>query len=111
MSAGKTDSSMYHGLQHITVPCRACGDPVPAHIAPGARPPVKMCWPCLSYPTRHVERSDSTELEWVTSNMVRFSMAGPVTIYRPGDPGFDERAAEVDLDQRKKPHVFYRAVG
>ena len=86
------------GLMHVQAPCRACGTPVPVVIERGARPPVKMCWPCLNHPTRHIERTTSdSELRYVTKAVTSQSLCGPVTVFRPGDPGFAERADQVLL--------------
>ena len=98
MSPANTDISIYNGLQRVEVPCRACGQPVPTHIEAGARPPIKLCNQCLNHPTRHIERSTtSTELAYVTREVTSHSLVGPVAIYRPGDEGFAERAAQVVL--------------
>lgn len=103
MSSGQADSSVYHGLQNVKVPCRTCGDPVQTYIEKGARPPVKICPLCQNNAhakrtgTRIAKQGDNHELIWLARCIARFDMAGPCETYRPGDPGFAERAAKVQL--------------
>jgi len=84
--------STYEGMEHIEVPCLNCGDPVRTLIVLGARHPQKLCDLCKV----QVRRVTTGELEEVTRYAFKYwGQNSEVRVFRPGDPGFDERVNEM----------------
>lgn len=110
----KQYESVYGHLQTQERPCFRCGKPAKRRISPEDQGHYKVfCNTCKShldkYPdamATHCESNHPIE-QFARSMMINYG-AGPVTVYRPGDPEFEKIAAECDLQPRQK-QPFYNA--
>lgn len=94
------------------IPCIHCGELVKKHVDPQDKGHLKV----YCYKHRHLgirprkstpDTSNGLIHRFVKDIMIN-NGSGPVTIYRPGDKGFDEIAAQCDL-KPKKPKPYYNA--
>jgi hypothetical protein len=92
--------STYEGMEHIDVPCHNCGDPVRALIVQGGRPPRKVCHRCQYHRRFDVDSPQQQRADLALLAKCAYSywgQNGPVRIFRPGEPGFKQRAEQVLL--------------
>lgn len=93
------------------LPCIRCGVVVRRHIDPNALRHYKAyCHHCARHLNKHppvIEDTSDAPIRWFAQHMTINHGAEPPVVYKPGDPGFEEIAAQCDLQPKstkKLPH-------
>lgn len=106
--------SVYGNLKKVKRPCVRCGRITKRRIDPADRGHFKVfCHHCKAYLDRHPQQlrnhdKSNAPIESFVRAILLNHGAGPVTVYRPGDPGFEEIAAECSM-QPKQEKPYYDA--
>lgn len=96
----------------VRMPCIKCGVIVEKYLHPDAIRGYRMYCPDhsperWSTTVREKDTSDADILYLAHKIYTNYGVSSPVTVYKPGDPGFDEIAAQCSKPFSKDPIPFY----
>lgn len=92
------------GMAKKVVPCRLCAAPLIMEMSPDnvRLRHIKYCDECKVRQRQEGSLISPLEVETFSSLIVkRYNTGGPVQVFHPGDPGFDERAADFWQGRKK----------